>query len=60
MVYKEIKHLSMLKDVKQVVEIIEVVENGKDMYIIMEVRLQRHCAFVQASLSPKLVSFIAP
>jgi hypothetical protein len=37
-VYKEIKHLSMLKQVKQVVEIFEVVENGKDMYIVMEVR----------------------
>lgn len=43
-VYKEIKHLSMLKQVKQVVEIFEVVENGKDMYIVMEVRARVQCS----------------
>ena len=41
-VYKEIKHLTMLKDVKQVVEIFEVIEHGKDMYIAMEVRPLPH------------------
>ena len=38
MVYKEIKHLTMLKDVKQVVQILEVYEKGSDMFIVMEVR----------------------
>ena len=33
-VYKEIKHLTMLKDVKQVVQILEVYEKGSDMFIV--------------------------
>lgn len=36
-VYKEIKHLTMLRDVRQVVTIYEVFENGSDYHIVMEV-----------------------
>lgn len=40
-VYKEIKHLTMLKDVKQVVQIFEVFEQDQsDIHIVMEVRLR--------------------
>ena len=40
MVYKEVKHLTMLKDVKQVVQIIEVFEmvTKDEVHIVMEVR----------------------
>jgi hypothetical protein len=38
-VYKEIKHLTMLKDVRQVVHIYEVFEQAEDMCIVMEVSL---------------------
>jgi serine/threonine protein kinase len=37
-VYKEIKHLSMLKNVKQVVTLYEIFESGNEIYIVMEVR----------------------
>jgi hypothetical protein len=37
-VYKEIKHLTILLDVKQVVHIYEVYETEKEVFIVMEVR----------------------
>lgn len=55
-VYKEIKHLTMLKDVKQVVEILEVIEHGNDMYIAMEARrpINRGRSVLQPCIFPHL------
>ena len=46
MVYKEIKHLTMLKDVKQVVqihEVFEMVDTKDEVHIVMEARRLLAC-----------------